>query len=126
MKNVKTELNIIIVMACIITTVAIKSLRSQYHEVTEVLSLVLDVAPSFFYVFGGISLIPILNRDLSLRKFIEYSSFFTIGACIYELSQIWTSARFDIFDLLATFAAYILALHLNLNRELHYLKVAPP
>lgn len=116
MKDIKIEHNLTIFLVCFITTVSIQNVRSHQYELAEALSLFLGIAPSFLYVIGVISLIPLLKKKISSRQFIEYSSFFTLGACIYEFSQIWTKSHFDVLDIVATIAAYILSLYFHLSR----------
>lgn len=114
----RPELNIAAFSICIIAAALLQDIRAKYFEVPELLKYVLGSAPSFFYVLGIISIIPVIERNLSLKRFIRLSGWFTLGACLFEASQLWTDSQFDFYDLFATVFAYALAVSLMYSYNL--------
>lgn len=118
MNKIKPEINIATFLICIVSAVLLQDIRAKNFEVFELFKYILGSAPSFFYVLGIISVIPVIERNLSFNRFIKLSGWFTLGACLYEISQLWTDYYFDVYDILATIFAYGLAVSLMYSYEL--------
>ena len=118
MNKIRPELNIAAFSICIIAAIFLQDIRAENLEVPKLTQYLLGSAPSFFYVLGIISIIPVIERNLSLKRFITLSSWFTLGACLYEVSQLWTDSHFDFYDILASIFAYGLAVSLMYSYEL--------
>lgn len=106
MAQIKSSTNITIFAICFLLTVFIQNQREHLQDSHDLINAIAGSAPSFLYVFGALVLIIAVKPDFSLKEYIKAASMFTVGACFYEISQIWTERQFDFLDLLATLLAY--------------------
>jgi len=88
-------------------------MRTDLFGINNLLDTFLDSAPSFFYLFGILSVIPIVQPNI--KKFNKSVSIVTAGALTYKIEQYWTSMFFDLSDIIA--ASIMIILHKN-NRKL--------
>lgn len=88
--------------------IAIQNLRANIADLNSISSIIFGSAPSFLYVFGSLALIPVIKPNLTYSAYVKAALFFTLGACIYEITQLWTNAEFDPFDLFASAIAFVI------------------
>lgn len=93
----------------IILAIIIQNMRSDMANLNSISLAILGSAPSFFYVFGSLALIPVIKPNLTIQGYIKAALFFTIGACVYEITQLWTDSQFDLLDLFASAIAFVMA-----------------
>ena len=77
----------------------------------------LGSAPSFFYLFGIMSLIPIVQPKINIKTFNRSVLMFTAGALTYEMQQYWTAMLFDLGDIISTLLAALLMLSLHQKKR---------
>ena len=100
-------------IACFVFALTIKLTRSSYSGESEFFLTLLGSLPSFLYLFGLISLVPIVKKDITYPVFIKTAFFITLGALAYEFEQAFTSRVFDYYDVLATTLALLLMMRVH-------------
>jgi len=92
-------------VVCLVLAIVIKAVRGSFYGSNDILDIFLGSSPSFLYLFGLISLIPIVKSDIEFPAFKKLAIVCTLGALVYELEQYWTSRVFDTYDIIATVLA---------------------
>jgi len=104
-------------ITCGFFAIIVKVTRTEGFGINVFLDTILGSSPSFFYLFGILSLIPIIQPKINIKTFNKSILMFTAGALIYEAEQYWTSMFFDLGDILATLLAGMLMLSLHQNKR---------
>jgi hypothetical protein len=102
---------------CVIIATVVKAARADIFGRNSVLDIFLGSSPSFFYLFGIMSIIPLVQPKINIRTFNKTVLMLTAGALIYEAEQYWTSMYFDLGDIIATLLAAMLMLSLHQNKR---------
>lgn len=102
---------------CGVFAIIVKATRSNAFGLNHFGDVFLGSSPSFFYLFGILSIIPIIQPKITIKTFNKSTLMLTLGALIYELEQYWTSMVFDLGDIIATLLAAILMLALHQNKR---------
>tara|TARA_B100001059_G_scaffold66341_1_gene62795 strand:+ start:4222 stop:4629 length:408 start_codon:yes stop_codon:yes gene_type:complete len=97
--------------------IIVKLTRSNIFGINSFLDTFLGSSPSFFYLFGILSLIPIVKPKIDIKTFKKSVLMFTAGALTYEIEQYWTSMFFDLGDIIATLLAALLMFSLHKNKR---------
>lgn len=97
--------------------IIVKLTRTDVFGINSFLDTLLGSSPSFFYLFGILSLIPIVQPKINIKTFKKSVLMFTAGALTYEMEQYWTSMFFDLGDIIATLVAALLMLSLHQNKR---------
>jgi hypothetical protein len=102
---------------CLVFAIIVKLTRTDVFGTNSVLDLFLGSSPSFFYLFGILSIIPVVQPKINIKTFNKSILMLTAGALTYEMEQYWTSMFFDLGDIIATLLAAILMLSLHQNKR---------
>ncbi len=102
---------------CGVFAIIVKVTRSDVFGINSFWDVFLGSSPSFFYLFGIISIIPIIQPKINVKTFKKSVLMFTAGALTYEMEQYWTSMFFDLGDIIATLLAALLMLSLHQNKR---------
>jgi len=89
---------------CFILALIVKQGRGDYWGVNDYLDILLGSSPSFLYLFGIASFVPIIT-EIKLKEYTKSVLALTLGALIYEIEQNWTAMNFDLGDIVATVMA---------------------
>ncbi|WP_019028058.1 hypothetical protein [Colwellia piezophila] len=100
---------------CVVFAIIVKVTRTDVFGINNVLDTFLASSPSFFYLFGIMSIIPVVQPKINIKTFNKSVLILTAGALTYEMEQYWTSMHFDLGDITATLLAAILMLSLHQN-----------
>ena len=100
---------------CLLITMGIKIFREKLYGISEFIDICLGSTPSFFYLFGLMSLFAIFNKHSSISSLFMNSFIIMLGALTYEAEQFWTSRFFDLFDVFATILAFIIFLFMHIG-----------
>lgn len=95
-------------LLCFLFAILIKFSRADLYGITLTLDVLLGSLPSFLYLFGIISAIPVFYKKLKFESYKKFALGLTVGALVYELEQYWTSRVFDVNDIIATLIAFSL------------------
>lgn len=95
---------------CLVFAIAIKGIRIKYFGVNDTFDVLLGSAPSFLYLFGLISFVPIVKFQIEFSAFLRTAVGLTLGALAYEFEQYWSSRTFDLYDVIATILALVTVL----------------
>ena len=98
-------------IACLILAVTVKLLRHSYSGTNEFSDILLGSSPSFLYLFGLISIVPVVKVDIQLSSYIKTAFMLTLGALAYEAEQSWRT--FDFYDVIATISAFLIFLAIH-------------
>jgi hypothetical protein len=80
----------------------VKFSRESLYGINLPLDVLLGSTPSFLYLFGLISAIPIFYKNIEFSSYQKSWLALTGGALLYEFEQYWTSRVFDTYDVIAT------------------------
>lgn len=101
---------------CVTFAVIVKVTRTDLFGIHSFLDLFLSSSPSFFYLFGIMSIIPIIQPSIGNKAFTKSILMLTAGALTYEAEQYWTSMIFDLADIIATLlATSVMFFYININ-----------
>ncbi len=101
----------------LVFAIIVKLTRADVFGINSVLDIFLGSSPSFLYLFGILSLIPVVQPKINVKTFNKSTLMLTAGALTYEMEQYWTSMFFDLGDIIATLLAAILMLSLHQNKR---------
>ncbi|GHB55615.1 hypothetical protein GCM10008107_00390 [Psychrosphaera saromensis] len=93
---------------CLFLALLVKFFRESLYGINLPIDMFLGSAPSFLYLFGLISAIPIFYKNIEFSSFQKSWFALTCGALIYEFEQYWTSRVFDYNDVIATLLGLVL------------------
>ena len=93
---------------CFFFAVLIKLSRADFYGINFTLDVFLGSLPSFLYLFGLISAIPVFYKNIEFTSYKKIVPAITVGALVYEFEQYWTSRVFDLYDIVATILAFSL------------------
>ena len=105
------------VVICGAFAILVKSTRADLFGINSFLDIFLGSSPSFLYLFGALSIIPIVQPKINTATFYKSVLMLTIGALVYELEQYWTSMFFDLTDVTATLLAALLMFYLHQSKR---------
>ncbi len=100
---------------CGTLAIAVQLTRAETTGINSLLDTFLGSSPSFLYLFGIMSVIPIVQPKVNIQTFKKYILWSTAGALTYEMEQYWTSMIFDLNDIVATLFAAVLMFVLHSN-----------
>jgi hypothetical protein len=86
----------------------VKFSRESLYGINLPLDMLLGSTPSFLYLFGLISAIPIFYKNIEFSSYQKSWLALTSGALLYEFEQYWTSRFFDYNDVIATLLGFAL------------------
>ncbi|AAZ28643.1 putative membrane protein [Colwellia psychrerythraea 34H] len=96
---------------CTILAIIVQQMRTDLFGINNLLDTFLGSAPSFLYLFGILSVIPMVLPNI--KKLNKSVLIVTAGALTYEIEQYWTSMFFDLSDIIATILAALLMIFLH-------------
>jgi hypothetical protein len=111
------EFYIISSIVCLVLAIAVKLTRHNFFGNSEILDILLGSSPSFLYLFGLISSIPVIKNNMKFNSYRKTSFLVTLGALTYEAEQAWTSRAFDYYDIAATILALTLMLVIHSSKQ---------
>lgn len=100
-----------------ICAIFIKLSRGNLFGINSDFDILLGSSPSFFYLFGVLSIVPVIHRKINVTTYRKYVLFIMAGGILYEMEQYWTSMIFDIGDVIATIFAGLLMLALHQKKR---------
>jgi len=104
-------------IVCLILAIVVKLTRQTFLGYSEILDIFLGSSPSFLYLFGIISIIPVLKKNMEFTSYWKTALAVTLGALLYELEQAWTSRVFDCYDIIATALAFAVMIVIHNSKE---------
>jgi ribose/xylose/arabinose/galactoside ABC-type transport system permease subunit len=111
------EFYIISFIVCLVLAIIVKFTRHSFFGNSEFLDILLGSSPSFLYLYGLISIIPVIKNNLEFTSYKKLAFMVTLGALTYEVEQVWSSRFFDYYDIAATILALTLMLVIHSSKQ---------